>query len=153
MSIPSAARATLAVSGGYLSGSTVFTASAATMRPYAARWDSTRTARSRSLHEPRTRSWASGNGHAYPPMTHDSNTRSVGVAIVAGPGHFGRAGHRHVFGYAVGLDMTRRDLQMNAPSRAGRGYMGRVLDEFRAVRALISRSLWVIWSEARSGSR
>jgi len=50
---------------------------------------------------------------AYPPLTADLHHE---VELVAAIGRGGRsiaaaAAHEHIFGYAIGLDMTRRDLQ------------------------------------------
>jgi fumarylpyruvate hydrolase len=63
----------------------------------------------------------SGTTVPYPPLTHDYHHEVELVVAIGRPGAniaVERA-REHVFGYAVGLDMTRRDLQ-KAASKAGR---------------------------------
>lgn len=73
---------------------------------------------------------ASGSGVPYPPRTSDYQHE---IELVVAIGKGGRdipveAALDHVFGYAVGLDMTRRDLQMEA-RKAGRPWdMGKGFD-------------------------
>jgi fumarylpyruvate hydrolase len=68
---------------------------------------------------------------AYPPQTSDYQHE---IELVAAIGKGGRnipveRAHEHVFGYAVGLDMTRRDLQ-SAMKKAGRPWeIGKAFDE------------------------
>ena len=74
---------------------------------------------------------ASGSTIAYPPRTQDYQHE---VELVVAIGMGGRdipveRAYHHVFGYAVGLDMTRRDLQMTA-RKAGRPWdMGKGFDQ------------------------
>lgn len=73
----------------------------------------------------------SGTRIAYPPRTSDYQ-HEIELVIAIGKG--GRdipveRAHEHVFGYAVGLDMTRRDLQIEA-RKAGRPWdMGKAFDQ------------------------
>lgn len=73
---------------------------------------------------------ASGSVVPYPPRTSDYQHE---IELVVAIGRGGRdiamdAALDHVFGYAVGLDMTRRDLQMEA-RKAGRPWdMGKGFD-------------------------
>jgi fumarylpyruvate hydrolase len=62
-----------------------------------------------------------GAGMAYPPRTSDLHHEMELVAAIGNGGSDIRAGEAlsHVFGYAAGLDMTRRDLQ-NEAKKAGR---------------------------------
>ncbi len=74
---------------------------------------------------------ASGSTIAYPPRTEDYQHE---IELVVAIGKGGRnipieKALDHVFGYAVGLDMTRRDLQM-AARKAGRPWdMGKGFDQ------------------------
>lgn len=73
----------------------------------------------------------SGSTIAYPPRTSDYQHE---IELVIAIGRGGRdipvdQAHACVFGYAVGLDMTRRDLQIEA-RKAGRPWdMGKAFDE------------------------
>ncbi|MDQ8756534.1 fumarylacetoacetate hydrolase family protein [Sphingosinicella sp. LHD-64] len=73
----------------------------------------------------------SGTTIAYPPRTGDYQHE---IELVVAIGRRGRdipveRAHEFVFGYAVGLDMTRRDLQIEA-RKAGRPWdMGKAFDE------------------------
>ena len=73
----------------------------------------------------------SGSTIAYPPRTSDYQHE---IELVVAIGRGGRdipvdQAHACVFGYAVGLDMTRRDLQIEA-RKAGRPWdMGKAFDE------------------------
>ena len=94
------------------------TASAATTRRIRARWAPTRRASRRSsFRSPPTRSRSSPVGttvdHPYPPLTKNYHYE---IELVAALNKGGRnipieQALDHVFGYTVGLDMTRRDLQ------------------------------------------
>jgi len=86
---------------------------------------------------------ASGKDIAYPPMTHDFQHE---IELVVAIGEGGRAisaeqAHRHVFGYAAGLDMTRRDLQMNARKQGRPWDMGKGFDESAPCAPLIPASV------------
>jgi fumarylpyruvate hydrolase len=86
---------------------------------------------------------ASGKDIAYPPMTHDFQHE---IELVVAIGEGGRAisaeqAPRHVFGYAVGLDMTRRDLQMNARKQGRPWDMGKGFDESAPCAPLIPASV------------
>lgn len=72
----------------------------------------------------------SGGGDlAYPPMTDDLH-HEVELVVALGVG-------ASVFGYGVGLDMTRRDLQGEA-KKAGKPWdMGKVFDHAAPVSALV----------------
>ena len=85
---------------------------------------------------------ASGKAIAYPPMTQDFQHE---IELVVAIGEQGRdiaveQAHRHVFGYAVGLDMTRRDLQMNARKQGRPWDMGKGFDESAPCAALVPAS-------------
>lgn len=73
----------------------------------------------------------SGSAIAYPPRTSDYQ-HEIELVIAIGRGGSNIAideAHECVFGYAVGLDMTRRDLQIEA-RKAGRPWdMGKAFDE------------------------
>jgi len=76
-------------------------------------------------------------------MTHDFQHE---IELVVAIGEGGRAisaeqAHRHVFGYAVGLDMTRRDLQMNARKQGRPWDMGKGFDESAPCAPLIPTSV------------
>ena len=62
-----------------------------------------------------------GAGMPYPPRTSDLHHEMELVAAIGNGGSDIRPGEalRHVYGYAAGLDMTRRDLQ-NEAKKAGR---------------------------------
>jgi fumarylpyruvate hydrolase len=82
---------------------------------------------------------ASGKAIAYPPMTQDFQHE---IELVVAIGEQGRdiaaeQAHCHVFGYAVGLDMTRRDLQMNARKQGRPWDMGKGFDESAPCAALV----------------
>ncbi len=72
----------------------------------------------------------SGANVPYPPMTSDFQHE---VELVVAVGKDGRAiavdeAYDHVFGFAVGIDLTRRDLQLEA-RKAGRPWdMGKAFD-------------------------
>jgi fumarylpyruvate hydrolase len=73
----------------------------------------------------------SGSTIRYPMHTSDyQHEIELVVAIGLGGRNIAAAdAERHIFGYAVGLDMTRRDLQMSA-RKAGRPWdMGKGFDE------------------------
>ena len=85
---------------------------------------------------------ASGKAIAYPPMTQDFQHE---IELVVAIGEQGRdiaaeQAHRHVFGYAVGLDMTRRDLQMSARKQGRPWDMGKGFDESAPCAALVPAS-------------
>jgi fumarylpyruvate hydrolase len=71
-------------------------------------------------------------GHvAYPPLTHNLHHEiELVVAIGTGGKNIAAAdAHQHVFGYAVGVDMTRRDLQSEM-KKAGRPWcISKAFDE------------------------
>jgi fumarylpyruvate hydrolase len=81
------------------------------------------------------------NGHAiaYPPQTSDLHYE---IELVVAIGKAGRdipvgAAMDHVFGYAVGLDMTRRDVQI-AARKMGRPWdMGKGFDQSAPCSALV----------------
>jgi fumarylpyruvate hydrolase len=82
---------------------------------------------------------ASGKSIAYPPLTNDFQHE---IELVVAIGKGGKdisteQAHRHVFGYAVGLDMTRRDLQMNARKQGRPWDMGKAFDESAPCASLV----------------
>ena len=86
---------------------------------------------------------ASGKDIAYPPMTNDFQHE---IELVVAIGEGGRAisasqAPRHVFGYAVGLDMTRRDLQMSARKQGRPWDMGKGFDESAPCAPLVAASV------------
>jgi fumarylpyruvate hydrolase len=73
----------------------------------------------------------SGSAVRYPPMTADYHHE---VELVVAIGQRGRdisvsEARKHVFGYAVGLDMTRRDLQIGARKQGRPWDMGKAFDQ------------------------
>jgi len=66
----------------------------------------------------------------YPSLTHDFHHEvELVVAIGEGGCDIARAeAQRHVFGYAVGLDMTRRDLQAAMKKRSGPWCIGKAFE-------------------------
>lgn len=67
---------------------------------------------------------------AYPGLTHELHHE---IELVVAVGEGGRnitaaQAPRHVFGYAVGLDMTRRDLQTRMKQRGGPWDIGKAFD-------------------------
>ena len=74
---------------------------------------------------------ASGSNIAYPPRTGDLHHEiELVAAIGCGGSHIGvEEASEHVFGYAVGIDLTRRDLQsaakkLGAPWDTAKGFEG-----------------------------
>ena len=68
---------------------------------------------------------------AYPPLTHNLHHEIELVVAIGTGGRNIAAAHaaRHIWGYAVGLDMTRRDLQ-NDMKKQGRPWcIGKAFDE------------------------
>jgi fumarylpyruvate hydrolase len=75
---------------------------------------------------------------AYPPMTKDLH-HEIELVVAIGKGGRDIAEGKaldHVFGYAVGLDMTRRDLQTDAKKLQRPWEMGKSFDESCPVSAL-----------------
>jgi fumarylpyruvate hydrolase len=75
---------------------------------------------------------------AYPPLTANLHHEiELVVAIGIGGRNIAAAdAHRHIFGYAVGLDMTRRDLQ-NDMKKAGRPWcIGKGFDHSAPIGAI-----------------
>lgn len=66
----------------------------------------------------------------YPSLTHDLHHEVELVVAIGGGGADIRAeaAMRHVFGYAVGLDMTRRDLQAQMKKRAAPWCIGKAFE-------------------------
>ena len=66
----------------------------------------------------------------YPPLTKDLHHEiELVVAIGTGGKNIKAAdAHQHIFGYAVGLDMTRRDLQAEAKKAGRPGDTGKAFD-------------------------
>lgn len=97
---------------------------------------------------------ASGSTIPYPPATENYQHE---IELVAAIGTGGRdiaveAALDHVFGYAVGLDMTRRDLQMQAREKGRPWDMGKGFDQsapcaaihpVAAVGHIASGAIWV----------
>ncbi|MGJ3629926.1 fumarylacetoacetate hydrolase family protein [Sphingomonas sp. MMS24-JH45] len=84
------------------------------------RWAASPRRRRRSSSPNGRRRWClSGGTIAYPPQTHDYHHEvELVVALASGGRDIAEADALdHVFGYAVGLDMTRRDLQAEAKAK------------------------------------
>jgi len=81
---------------------------------------------------------AGGGAVAYPPMTNDyQHEVELVVAIGAGGADIAAArAAEHVFGYAVGLDMTRRDLQAALKAKGRPWEMGKSFDASAPVGAI-----------------
>jgi len=82
---------------------------------------------------------ASEKSIVYPPLTNDFQHE---IELVVAIGESGKniateQAHRHIFGYAVGLDMTRRDLQMNARKQGRPWDMGKAFDQSAPCAALV----------------
>ena len=76
---------------------------------------------------------------AYPPMTKDLH-HEIELVVAIGKGGAAIAVERaleHVYGYAVGLDMTRRDLQSEAKKLQRPWEMGKSFDESCPVSAIV----------------
>ncbi|GAB4166374.1 MAG: fumarylacetoacetate hydrolase family protein [Rhodocyclaceae bacterium] len=79
-----------------------------------------------------------GGAVAYPPMTNDYQ-HEVELVVAIGSGGADIARERaaqHVFGYAVGLDMTRRDLQAALKAKGRPWEMGKSFDASAPVGAI-----------------
>jgi fumarylpyruvate hydrolase len=73
----------------------------------------------------------SGSAISYPPMTRNFH-HEIELVVAIGEGGWDiSADHanRHIFGYAVGLDMTRRDLQLEARQQGRPWDMGKGFDQ------------------------
>ncbi len=82
---------------------------------------------------------ANGGTIAYPPMTKDLHHEiELVVAVHRGGKNIPRdQALNHVYGYAVGLDMTRRDLQNDAKKLQRPWEMGKSFDESCPVTAIV----------------
>jgi fumarylpyruvate hydrolase len=81
---------------------------------------------------------ANNSAIAYPPMTKDLH-HEIELVVALGTGGVNIPVEKalsHVFGYAVGLDMTRRDLQTDAKKLQRPWEMGKSFDESCPVAAL-----------------
>ena len=67
----------------------------------------------------------------YPPMTTNYHWETEMVAVLGKGGHKIAAGsaNEHVFGYAIGLDMTRRDLQQAGKDKGRPWTFGKDFDQ------------------------
>jgi fumarylpyruvate hydrolase len=68
---------------------------------------------------------------AYPPLTHDLHHEAeLVVAVgVGGAGIKAAGAAQHIYGYAIGLDMTRRDLQSEMKKLGRPWCIGKAFDE------------------------
>jgi len=68
---------------------------------------------------------------AYPSLTKDLHHEIELVACIGKGGHNIKAAdaHKHIFGYAVGLDMTRRDLQADMKKQGRPWCIGKAFDQ------------------------
>ena len=72
----------------------------------------------------------------YPPLTNNYH-HEVELVVAIGEGGANisaEAALDHIYGYAVGFDMTRRDLQQTAAKKGHPWEIGKSFDQFRAVR-------------------
>ena len=79
---------------------------------------------------------------AYPPQTSDFQHE---IELVVAIGRGGRdipieQANDHVFGYAVGLDMTRRDLQLRARDKGRPWELGKAFDELAPIAPIVPAS-------------
>ena len=79
---------------------------------------------------------------AYPPQTSDFQHE---IELVVAIGRGGRdipieQANDHVFGYAVGLDMTRRDLQLRARDKGRPWELGKAFDESAPIAPIVPAS-------------
>ncbi len=74
----------------------------------------------------------------YPPLTRDLHHEIELVVAIGQGGRNIRAAdaHRHIFGYGVGLDMTRRDLQGEMKKQGRPWEIGKAFDEAGPIGAL-----------------
>ena len=79
---------------------------------------------------------AGGGDVRYPPKTSNYHYETeLVVALAKGGRHIdAKRANEHVFGYAVGLDMTRRDLQQWGKDHGRPWDFGKDFDQARAVR-------------------
>jgi fumarylpyruvate hydrolase len=128
-------------SEGFRCGASI--ASAATTRRMRARWAPTRTASrpssSASRPTPSCR-WHRATGElAYPPQTANFHHE---VELVVAIGKVGRdiavdAANAHVWGYAAGFDMTRRDLQFALRDKGRPWELGKAFDQSAPITPIV----------------
>jgi 2-keto-4-pentenoate hydratase/2-oxohepta-3-ene-1,7-dioic acid hydratase in catechol pathway len=89
---------------------------------------------------------------AYPPLTQNLHHEiELVVAIGTGGKNIKAAdAHKHIFGYAVGLDMTRRDLQ-NDMKKQGRPWcIGKAFDQSAPIGPITPAALPATWPTPKS---
>jgi fumarylpyruvate hydrolase len=81
----------------------------------------------------------SGATVAYPPETADYQHEMELVVVIGAPGHrvAPEDAHRLVYGYACGLDMTRRDLQLAARDQGRPWDLGKDVEDSAVVSELV----------------
>lgn len=95
-----------------------------------------------------------GGEVAYPPMT-ENFQHEVELVIAIGTGGTNipvEQALEHVFGYAVGFDLTRRDLQARAKEKKQPWEMGKGLDQGGPISAICPVAVAGHPSRGRSGS-
>jgi 2-keto-4-pentenoate hydratase/2-oxohepta-3-ene-1,7-dioic acid hydratase in catechol pathway len=135
-------------------------ASAATTRRMPARWAPTRTASRPSSSASRPMPWcrwhrASPTDVAYPPQTANCHHE---IELVVAIGKGGRdiavdAANAHVWGYAAGLDMTRRDLQFALRDKGRPWELGKAFDQSAPITPIVPAARCGHPPPAVSGSR
>ena len=81
----------------------------------------------------------SGGTIPYPPQTHDYQHEMELVVAIGAPGfRVGEAGaHELIYGYACGLDMTRRDLQLAARDKGRPWDLGKDVEHSSVVSEIV----------------
>jgi len=81
----------------------------------------------------------SGGTIPYPPQTHDYQHEMELVVAIGAPGfRVGEAGaHELIYGYACGLDMTRRDLQLAARDKGRPWDLGKDFEQSSVVSQMV----------------
>lgn len=81
----------------------------------------------------------SGATVAYPPQTHNFHYE-MELVVAVGKAGFGIApeqAHEHIYGYACGLDMTRRDLQLRARDKGRPWDLGKDVEQSSVVSEIV----------------
>ncbi len=82
----------------------------------------------------------SGAGVAYPPETANYHHEMELVVVVGAPGFRVKAedAHKLIYGYACGLDMTRRDLQLAARDKGRPWDLGKDVEDSSVVSEIVA---------------
>lgn len=94
---------------------------------------------------------ADGAAIAYPPRTHDLH-HEIELVVAIGTGGANiplDQASRHIFGYAVGLDLTRRDLQAEMKAMGRSWEIGKVFDGAAPISAIRPKADVASVSDAR----